>query len=77
LARCRGGRVAVSATHHDFPALLAEALDTLAAHEMDVKSAAASLGATASQLVKLLKLEPRALAEVNDRRRRLGLRPLR
>jgi hypothetical protein len=29
-----------------------------------------------SQLLKLLKLEPRALKRVNDRRESLGLRPL-
>lgn len=76
-ARCRGGKIVVSPTHADFPALLAEALDRLEAHAMDVKSAAAALGCTPSQLTRFLKLEPRALAQVNARRRAADLHPLR
>jgi hypothetical protein len=74
-ARCRDGRVAVNPSHDDFPALLAEALDRLHARGDDPKPAAADLGCTPSQLVKLLKDEPRAWLALNDRRRRLGLRP--
>ena len=76
-SRCRGGRIAINPKHDDFPAILAEALDRLAAHEMDVKSAAQSLGCTASQLTKLLQLEPRAIGLVNEYRMQMGLRPLR
>jgi len=75
--RCRGGRLAISAEHDEFPALLAEALDVLAACDADVQRAAASLHCTPSQLTKFLKLEPRALAQTNARRRQIGLRPLR
>jgi hypothetical protein len=75
--RCAGGRVSISPTHDDFPALLADALDVLAACELDVKSAAAILQTTFSQLTKFLMLEPRALAQVNTRRQELGRRPLR
>ena len=75
-SRTRGGRIVVSPTHDDFPALLAEALDRLASTGFEPKSAAAALGCTPSQLVKLLKDEPRALLLVNDRRQALGLRPL-
>lgn len=63
--RCRGARIAVSPTHDDFPALLAEALDVLAAHNCQPQPAAAMLGATASQLVRLLGQEPQALTLVN------------
>ncbi len=77
LSRVGGGRVAVSPHHDDFPALLAEALDVLAACDMDVRRVAAVLHCTPSQLTKFLKLEPRALAQINDRRRQLELRPLR
>ena len=59
--RCVGGRIEVSPTHDDFPALLAEAMDTLAAADFDPKPAAGALGCSVSQLVKLLKKEPRAL----------------
>lgn len=76
-SRCAGGRICVSPQHDDFPALLAEAMDVLAACEMDVKSAAARLQTTFSQLTRFLKLEPRALAQVNTRRQELGRRPLR
>ncbi len=75
--RCQGNRIVVSRTHADFPALLAEALDTVASHGLDVKAAAIRLGCSASQLVKLLKAEPAALAGVNAQRRQLGLKRLR
>ena len=74
--RCQGGRIVLSPEHDDFPAILAEALDVLEAHEMDVKSAAEALNCSASQLTKLLKGEPRAMIKVNEARRRDGLRPL-
>jgi hypothetical protein len=75
-SRCPGGRIVVSASHEDFPALLAEALDVLTAHAMDLKAAADTLGCTPSQLIKLLGREPRALLGINAQRRRLGLHAL-
>jgi hypothetical protein len=75
-ARCRGGHIDVSAAHDDFPALLAEALDLIAAWDADVKAAATALCCTASQLVKLLKKESRAMALLNGWRRERGLHPL-
>ena len=72
-ARCRGGRIAVSTGHDDFPAILAEALDVIEAHALDIKEASAALGCTATQLTKLLKDEPRAFLQINRRRRELGL----
>jgi len=75
-SRCRSGRVAINPEHEDFPALLAEVLDLLAAHKADVKIVAERLACTPSQLVKLLKKEPRALALVNTWRRACGLHPL-
>lgn len=75
--RIAGGRVAVSTEHEDYPALLAEALDVVHAHDCDVSLAAPRLGVTATQLVKLLRTEHAALAQVNDQRQALGLSPLR
>jgi hypothetical protein len=75
--RCRGGRIAVSPQHVDFPALLAEALEAAFAEGGDVGAAAGRLGCTRSQLVKLLRAEPRALASVNAHRGILGRKPLR
>jgi hypothetical protein len=74
-SRCPHGRIGVNPTHDDFPELLAEALDTVAASGEDLKQAADRLGCTASQLTRFLKREARALAAVNERRRALGLHP--
>ncbi|HOM17369.1 MAG TPA: peptide chain release factor-like protein [Thermoguttaceae bacterium] len=75
-SRCSSGRVSVNPEHEDFPALLAEALDVLAASGAEPKLAAETLGCTASQLVKFLKKELRALALVNTWRKAGGLHPL-
>jgi hypothetical protein len=75
-SRCRNGKVAVNPRHEDFPALLAEALDVVAASEYDLKLAATSLTCTPSQLTKLLQLEPRAISVVNLTRERMGLHRL-
>lgn len=75
-SRCRCGRISVSASHDDFPALLAEALDSIAARGGDVKQTAQVLGCTASQLIKFLKKEARALALVNRWRSVGGLTQL-
>jgi len=75
-SRCRGARIGVSASHEDFPTLLAEALDVVSACDADVKAAAARLCCTASQLVKLLQRAPRAMALLNRWRREHGLHPL-
>ncbi len=74
--RCRGGRILVNPEHDDFPGLLAEALDVLAETGNDPRQAALALGCSPSQLIKLLKDEPRGLGVVNDQRRRAGLHPL-
>jgi hypothetical protein len=76
-SRCRGGRIDVSASHDDFPALLAEALDRIATRNGDLAEPAAALGCTASQLLKLLRKEARALALVNQWRGDRGLGRLR
>lgn len=76
-SRLRGGKIVVSPEHDDFPALLAEALDVLAAHKLDVKPAAEALGCSPTQLVKLLAAEPQALVRLNAGRASAGLHPLR
>jgi hypothetical protein len=67
-SRVRGGRIAINPAHDDFPALLAEALDTLEMYGHDARAAAEALGCSATQLVGLLRDEPRALAMVNAHR---------
>jgi hypothetical protein len=76
-SRCQGGRIAINPSHADFPSLLAEALDTLAANDWDAAAAAEHLTVTSSQLAKFLKLEPRAFALLNTEREQRGLRQLR
>jgi hypothetical protein len=76
-SRVKSRQLAVSTEHEDYPALLAEALDRLAACEWDASAAAGRLGISASQLVKFLKRQPEAIAMLNAARRELGKRPLR
>ena len=75
-SRCSSGRLRVRPDHDDFPVLLAEALDIIAAHDWDTRSAAVHLGCSTTQLVRFLADEPRALQELNDHRAESGLRPL-
>ncbi len=75
-SRCQRRKIVVSPTSADFPALLAEALDRLAASQWDVAAVAGQLGATTTQMVRFLKLEPRAIGMLNDARREQALRPL-
>jgi len=75
-SRCTKGRIAVNETHTDFPAVLAEALDSITMHNMDPKAAATKLGCSTSQLIKLFKTEPRALQWINQYRHQAGLKTL-
>lgn len=75
-SRLRGGQVRVNPDHDDVPALLAEALDVLHDRDHDLKAAADVLGCTPTQLVRLVRLDPRAFAQVNQIRADRGLRPL-
>ena len=76
-SRLQGSRIRVNGEHDDFPAILAEALDRVAAEAFDVKGAAERLGCSTSQLIKLLKVEPQAFTLVNRAREELGLDRLR
>lgn len=76
-SRCREGRVVCSPSHADFPALLAEALDVLADTGHDPRRAAAVLGCTPTQLVRLLGDHPPALVALNAARAARGLHPVR
>ncbi len=71
-SRCSGGRIAVNPRHADFPAVLAEALDVLAACKWEPDRAGDWLGCTTSQMVKLLKRDPAALVMVNQHRAAKG-----
>jgi hypothetical protein len=77
ISRTSGGKILINPQHDDFPAILAEALDHLAAAEWLPAAAGEQLGTSASQLVKLLKLESEGLALVNRQRQVAGLSALR
>ena len=75
-SRARGGRISVNDSHEDFPPLLAEALDTLSAYKCSPAEAGQALGVTSSQLVKLVKQEPKAFQLLNAMRQKSGQSPL-
>ncbi len=76
-SRCSAeGRVACNTEHHDYPALLAEALDMVHACGLDVKKAAARLLCSASQLIKLIQQHPAAIEDLNRQRAKAGEHPL-
>jgi RF-1 domain len=67
------GTLAINPDHHDYPALLAEAMNVMAAAGWDVKRASLRLEVSASQLVKLVKDHPPALVRLNHERSSAGL----
>ena len=74
-SRLNQGTIKVNSEHQDFPALLAEALDTISHFQFDLKQASHFLSCSSSQLVKFCKKEPRAFAWINQQRQTLGLHP--
>ena len=76
-SRTRDGKITCNPEHHDYPAMLAEALDVMEACRLDVPRAALRLGTTASQLTKLVKDHPPAFTRLNEARRQRGLGSLR
>ena len=74
--RVKSKKVQVNPAHEDFPRLLCEAIDVIAAEEFDVSKAAKTLGVSSSQLVKFLKLAPAAFELLNRERTSRSLRKL-
>ena len=75
-SRVRSKKIQIRSTHDDFPALLAEVLDAFAVGEWNIADVAHTLDTTTSQLVKFLKLQPEALAMLNEHRKTSGLKAL-
>ncbi len=71
--RRQGEKLPVNPRNHDYPALLAEALDVVVACGWDVGAAAGILGITMSQLARLIRHDRHAFAAINDRRAERGL----
>ncbi|MCB9861354.1 MAG: peptide chain release factor-like protein [Phycisphaeraceae bacterium] len=74
--RCTKGQVRCSASHADFPSLIAEALDMLDACGWDHNRASLRLDVTPSQLTKLVAKHTATFAHVNDQRAHHGMRKL-
>lgn len=70
------GRIVCNPNHRDFPAILAEAMDAIAAAGWEVKPAAIRLGVSPTQLVKLVKDHTGAWGELNAQREARGLHRL-
>jgi len=71
-SRVRHGRLCVSASHEDYPALVAEALDQLTASGGELRPAAARLGVTATQLANLFRRESAAWQRLDTLRAEHG-----
>jgi hypothetical protein len=71
------GRIVCNPGHHDYPALLAEALNVIGAVAGDPARAALRLSCTPSQMVKLVQEHPPAMAWWNTIRAAHGQHPLR
>jgi hypothetical protein len=76
-ARIVKGRLMLNPEHTDFPSILAEVLDLLWLKRWDVATAAGLLDLTPTQVIKLLRQEPRALTLCNEQRQLHGLHALR
>lgn len=76
-SRCRGQAIVVSASHDDYPALIAEALNQLVAKSLDMPRVAATFGVTTTQLLKLFQRSPQAWTALNRLRTEAGLARLR
>ena len=75
-ARTAGGQIAVALDHADYPALVAEAFDRLAACGWQLPPAAALLGVSPSQLARLCRREPATWTALGRQRTAAGLPPL-
>lgn len=75
-SRVHDGKIALNPEHRDFPSMLAEALDVLAASNWEPKDAAIRLDVTPTQLIRMLKEEPTAFVRVNEERAKRHLHAL-
>jgi hypothetical protein len=69
-------RIRVNPTHHDYPGILAEILDTIADAGWDPKTAAIRLEVTMTQLLRVIRDHAPAWQKLNTERANHGLHPL-
>ncbi len=72
-SRLQSGKLRVNPEHGDFPTLLAEALNALAANDWRLSETAEKLAVSGTQLTNLLRDAPEALALLNSHRAEQGL----
>ena len=75
--RFRSGTLKINPSHSDFGAILSELLDVFSHCDWDQKRVAEWFETSPSQVVKLLKTEPKAFSLVNKQRDERGLAKLR
>ncbi|MEP3478627.1 MAG: peptide chain release factor-like protein [Fuerstiella sp.] len=75
-SRCPKGKISCNDSHHDFPSMIAEAMNAVDAKNFDVRLAAAALGCSTSQLVRLIAKSAEAFQALNTGREQVGLRRL-
>ena len=73
---CRNGRIDISDSNSDWPAILAEIIGFMSISNWNISDVASILGSSSSQLVKLLKKHPPAFVLFNQERKSRGQRPL-
>ena len=73
---CRNGRIDISDTNDDWPAILAEIIGFMSISNWKISEVASILGSSSSQLVKLLKKHPPAFVLFNQERKSRSQRPL-
>lgn len=71
--RLQGNKIRVAPTHFDYPILVAEFFDVYAATNENLTQTAELLQTTASQIVKLLADNPKALETLNALRAKQGM----
>lgn len=71
--RIRHRKLSVNLKHEDFPKLLAELLDHLAAANYELAKVASQIDLTNSQILKFLKQHPPAFEKFNRERAKVGL----
>ncbi len=73
---CKDGRINVSDNNTEWPALLAELMNSLEQNAWNLSLVADGLATSSSQLVKLLKKYPPAFSRLNEARKLREQRPL-
>ena len=73
----RDQKLHVGRKDHRMNVVIAELLDLIFAVDGQVSAAAEKLGVSTSNLVSLIKSEPKMMAQVNELRRKLGIKALR